>query len=147
VWDKPFRYSIFTAVYELLFWREEGVNDFNIDWDFIFENAKFEVKPDIEDLNQVMYLFEQKEKSYTDILESYLANWDKTFSIIKACLFTFLLEKDDIGNSEPPVDSKDIVTKYIRLSEDLVGGQNVGLVHAVLSKIAGVQKEISEIKN
>ena len=66
-----------------------------------------------------------------------MANWNKTFPIVKACLFTFLLEKDYLRSTQSDVESKEVVSKYIRLSEDLVGGQNVALVHAILSKVTG----------
>jgi transcription termination factor NusB len=147
VWDKPTRLSIFSAIYEVLFWREQNFENNKIEnedlkdpnWGFIFENLKFEVYPEEKKLDILMGLFYTHESLYTKTLSQYLINWDKTYSIVKACLFSFMLELetnkeiDFTQNTEER--NRELITKYIRLSEDHIGGQNVGLVHAVLSKI------------
>jgi transcription termination factor NusB len=147
VWDKPTRLSIFSAIYEILFWRSQGfelkqeisIVRKDLSWSFIFENLKFESKPDINSLDLIIDSFYKSEGEYTILLSKYLNSWDKTYSIVKACLFTFLLELNstkELNNSQDISGYyREIITRYIRLSEDYIGGQNVGLVHAVLSKI------------
>jgi len=133
VWDKNLRYCIFTAVYQKLFWEDESVEYF-LDWSFIIENIpNKDTRPEIDLLDELYEVFLENKANYTEQLQNHLKNWNRTFPDVRACLFTFLLEKDSLKKKSE--DVSDIVSKYVRLSEDLIGGKNVGLVHAIVSKL------------
>ncbi len=134
MWEKSFRYSVFAALYQVLFWNETtGSEEFNLD--VILENLKDEEKPDKDKLTLVIARFFDKKAEYTDTLKTYLKDWDKTFAVVKACLYTYILEIEELSSTDPQPALDTIITKYIRLSEDHIGGQNVALVHAILSKV------------
>jgi transcription termination factor NusB len=145
VWEKPFRYLVFAAIYQLLFWREQGVENLKLDWEMIQEVSKTEVKVDIIALEKIIEAFRANEIAYTNTLEQYLKTWSKTYPVVKACFFCFMLEHDSLIKQGENEIAKTIVSKYIRLGEDLIGGQNVSLIHAVLSKISDIEpKQDSE---
>ena len=72
---------------------------------------------------------------YKTQLEPYLTNWDRTFEIIKAILFCFILE---LRNAKSSLNEQQITTligSYIQLTEDFSVPANVKLVHAILAKL------------
>ena len=72
---------------------------------------------------------------YKTQLEPYLTNWDRTFEIIKAILFCFMLE---LRNAKSSLNEQQITTligSYIQLTEDFSVPANVKLVHAILAKL------------
>lgn len=117
-----------------MFWENES-NQYTLNWDFIIENiSKPEAKLEISSLREFYETFLVSESEYSVSLQKYLKNWNRTFPDVKACLYTFLLERDSLIKKSENVS--DVVTKYVHLAEDLIGGKNVGLVHAVISKLA-----------
>ena len=72
---------------------------------------------------------------YKTLLEPYLTNWDRTFEIIKAILFCFMLE---LRNAKSSLNEQQITTligSYIQMTEDFSVPANVKLVHAILAKL------------
>jgi hypothetical protein len=69
----------------------------------------------------------------TELVKEYLSDWAKTFGIVKAILFCFLLEKKAVSNNQ------DFQTKsigiYIKLAEEFTILANIKLIHAILSKL------------
>ena len=136
MWTKSFRYLIFTSLYQVLFWREQGENNPEIDFESIVSTVQINDIIDFKSAEIVLENYYKNEKELTEKLIEVLDDWDKTFIMIKACLYSFLLEKMDIQNSGDFDEVQKIISKYIRLSEELIGGKNVKLIHAVLIKFS-----------
>jgi hypothetical protein len=85
------------------------------------------------DLSSNMNIFYAESDTITMEIKKYLSDWSKTFGIVKAILYCFLLEKKSSGNSS------DFGTKsvglYIKLAEEFTILANIKLIHAILSKI------------
>ena len=69
----------------------------------------------------------------SDTIKEHLSDWAKTFSIVKALLFCFLLEKKATSNNEQ-FQAKSIGI-YIKLAEEFTILANIKLTHAILSKL------------
>jgi uncharacterized membrane protein len=69
----------------------------------------------------------------TDQVKEHLSDWAKTFGIVKAILFCFLLEKKAVSNNDEFVSKS--VGVYIKLAEEFTILANIKLIHAILSKI------------
>ena len=69
----------------------------------------------------------------TDLVKEYLSDWAKTFGIVKAILFCFLLEKKAMSNNQE-FQAKSIGI-YIKLAEEFTILANIKLIHAILSKL------------
>ena len=148
MWGKYFRLSLITAVYQEMFWR--GIPSVELDLDVLHivntveekrdpsdKNVEQEQKEIIstEDLSSELQKCLALEKEYVDVLKEYLADWAKTYDLVKAVLFVFMLEKAEA--TEAGEDPSELVGKYIKITQDLVGGKSTGLVHAILSKMTG----------
>ena len=72
---------------------------------------------------------------YKALLEPYLSNWDRTFEIIKAILFCFILELRNAKSSLNEQQITSLIGSYIQLTEDFSVPANVKLVHAILAKL------------
>jgi hypothetical protein len=87
----------------------------------------------VADLIPQMDSFYLEIENMTDLIKEYLSDWAKTFGIVKAVLFCFLLEKKTLSNNvEFQVKSIGI---YIKLAEEFTILANIKLIHAILSKI------------
>lgn len=137
MWDKSFRFSLFAGIYEALFWEEQESHGTNsIDWSIITAQlGHAETQPSVTLLQACLDTFLANQTSYTQILKKHLNSWNKTYLIVRACLYCFLTEKDYLQRNNVAYDESKLVGRYLRLSEDLIGGQNVALVHAVISKL------------
>ena len=147
MWEKSFRSSLFSLVYQDLFWRDLGVETYDPKQhlELVLSEVKLkegESLPSEAKLLESLSAFEEKEGAFETELKKYLNQYDKTYTAVRALLFTFLVERDMI--LEKKEDPGDIVGKYIRLTQNMVGGENTGLVHAVLSKIVGGKKAEKE---
>ena len=69
----------------------------------------------------------------TDLIKEYLSDWAKTFGIVKAILFCFLLEKKVLSNNQEFQDKS--IGVYIKLAEEFTILANIKLIHAILSKL------------
>lgn len=148
MWEKSFRFSLFTLIYQDLFWRNLGVESYQPaeHIELVLSEVKLkedEQPPKEEELLAFLDIFHARELSFETELKKYLSQYEKTYTAVRAILFTFLLEKESVMEAQE--DPGDIVGKYIRLTQNMVGGENTGLVHAVLSKIVGGKKE--EVKD
>jgi transcription termination factor NusB len=136
MWSKSFRYTLFTGIYQHLFWKNEfGLDQLDVDWSVITAISQ-EVLTQNEQVQaiQIFDTYLENREVYESILKPLLNSWDKTFDIVKAALFTGVLELIDIQN-EPQEILEKSVGKYIHLTQDMIGGKNPALVHAVLSKV------------
>jgi transcription termination factor NusB len=139
VWDKSVRQILFTVIYEYLFWGQ-NFDDSQIDWDLIYTLNKFEYEEAIDEAQDLFKKFLETEQELEDGVKPYMQNWDKTFDIVRAVLFTAQME---LASNYLTIEEKEkIVGKYIHLTQDMIGGKNPALVHAVLSKI--VHKDIEK---
>lgn len=134
MWEKNYRQAVFTGIYQIIFWREQGIS-MDIDLEYILEqiNSKNIVTNKTE-LNFALDIFLQNESEYNIILEKYLKKRDKTFLLVLAILYTYMVETQHKIYTES--EKTKIVSHYIRLTENLIGGQNVNLVHAILIKLS-----------
>jgi len=154
IWNQYIRTLLFFAIYNYLFLGDKSDN-FVVDWNFLEYHLKqeFQDKESNKDLNnqenksneeseflletskldETFLIYLQKKEVFEIELQEFLHNWEKTYNLVKALLFTCLLEIEISGNKAEEVLPN--FTKYLRLSQDFIGSENVGLVHAVLMKI------------
>jgi hypothetical protein len=85
------------------------------------------------DLEPQIDRFYLEMEDMTDVIKEYLSDWAKTFGIVKAILFCFLLEKKAMSNNDE-FQAKSIGI-YIKLAEEFTILANIKLIHAILSKI------------
>jgi transcription termination factor NusB len=141
MWDKKFRIAVFLLLYNILF------KSISLD-DFISKSATQEFKSELfalsdiyidQDLDKVftqILLFYELENEFSTKIKASIKSWDKTFEIIKACLFTFCLEIRNISKLDQ--EKFKIVNTYLRLSQDYLGQENVPLIHAIILKISAM---------
>lgn len=137
MWQKTFRFLVFNSIYNQIFLtREEGVlGSYSQDLHSLALSSLHD--PDVvikSEIEKRLNKFQEEGKENTDFLKKFLPKWDQTYPIVKAILFTFLLEKQEVE------DANQIIGKYIKLTQDMIGGENTSLVHAVLAKVAGENK-------
>jgi transcription termination factor NusB len=133
MWDKSVRVLVFTAIYEDLFWAGEGVVSFDLDWELVADLNGINDQELIHQAKQYYLKFKDSRDAFEVRIKPFMQSWQKTFDIVKAVLYTAVLELDGAGSN---YDGKDkIIGKYIHLTQDMVGGKNPALVHAVLSKL------------
>ena len=138
MWAKEFRFLVFVGLYSFLFWEEEfsredfQKNDLEALKTMFYADSDFTEEEIKKALDFILKTHANK-SDYKKILLNYLNNWDKTYLLTQSILFTFLAEIGDIQKKE--VEKENIVGKYIRLTQEMVGGQSTALVHAVASKI------------
>jgi hypothetical protein len=85
------------------------------------------------ELEPQMELFYIEMEDMTDLIKVHLSDWTKTFGIVKAILFCFLLEKKATQSSQE-FQTKSVGI-YIKLAEEFTVLANIKLVHAILSKL------------
>ncbi len=135
MWEKKHRFSLFVAIYQYLFWNNLSL-DYSIDWDKIFgEVFEEEEVFDARIIEQDFEIFLSKKENFDEVLTQYLKDSSKTYDMVKAILYTFLTEMGKTKAEEEGVVLEKIVGKYIRLTQEMVGGQSTALVHAVTSKV------------
>ncbi len=133
MWSNSTRKVLISAVYEYLFWEKLEVrNDFEVEWDSLFnEHNKDNESISIAELSALLDNFITNKDSYCTKIQKYINDWSKTYDLIKAVLITLVIELE-IANPQEP---EKLISKYIRISQNLVGGENPSLVHAVSSRI------------
>jgi hypothetical protein len=132
--------AICCTIYQVLFWREMGIDTDS----WIFDPVLLdEVLPgehsDAVD-PELVYAEYQRflaiEKTELDpLIDPYMSEAKKTFDVVQAVLYTFMLEKSLVPSGEISQTGGTMVGKYIKLTQDLIAGGNTGLVHAILSKM------------
>jgi transcription termination factor NusB len=135
MWDKYFRLCLFMAVYQELFAEELGA-DLGLEWDFILETVENpQDRPSSKELAKSMASLRLKREQYELLLKKYLHSWERTYETVKAMLLTFLEELSKLREVEEKSELIELVGKYVRLTQDYIGGENTALVHAVASNI------------
>jgi transcription termination factor NusB len=161
MWSNSLRQCVFFAVYQSIFNQsinaEFHISNYNMFVETIssehpeifLENLNGELndfeknlRVEIEQLNPVnvvdeleaqMNIFYVNSDKFTNQIKEHLSDWSKTFGIVKAILYCFLLEKIHTdNNSEFATKSVGI---YIKLSEEFTILANIKLIHAILSKL------------
>ncbi len=94
--------------------------------DKVIEKITIELEPQID-------RFYLEMEDMADLIKEHLSDWAKTFGVVKAVLYCFLLEKKTTSNSQE-FRSKSIGI-YIKLAEEFTILANIKLIHAILSKI------------
>jgi transcription termination factor NusB len=133
MWSNPTRKILIGSIYEYLFWSNLGSKKIpEVDWTQLIDLYNTESFPLAEkELNSLYEKFLEKSETYIHIIQEHFDNWSKTYDIVKAILIVFVLELEDTNLAS----EKSIINKYLKITQELVGGQNPNLVHAVALKI------------
>lgn len=124
-------------LYQVVFyeWDLEKSLSFVEDEDFMEgfrDSINLESDLDLDLLKKFVINYFEKYTEYSEVLKSYLTDWKKTYDLVKAILFAFLVEKDLFGES---VLDKKVVSEYLKIAQDLAGKESVSVTHAVLTKL------------
>jgi hypothetical protein len=87
------------------------------------------------ELEEQMKVFYKEHSNMTIEIKEHLTDYLKTFGIVKALLYCFLLEKRFTDNNSDFAIKG--VSLYIKLAEEFTILANIKLIHAILSKIQG----------
>jgi transcription termination factor NusB len=132
MWTKSFRKCLIGAIYQHLFWKSFSEVDYTPNWEDL---TKVVYKEDeaisIVDLESAFQTFLTKKEEYSVVLHKYITRWDKTFDIMKAALFCFMIEYAERKGE----DDLHILGVYIKFAQDYAGGENPALIHAIISKM------------
>ncbi|NJK71692.1 MAG: hypothetical protein HC932_05655 [Thermales bacterium] len=133
MWSQATRKVLISSVYEYLFWQKlEDPKEFVIDWSQLtLEHFNEGDVLNQKEFQKVFNTFLSLPDKYLSQVSKFINDWSKTFDLVKAILIVFVIELESFQD-EPP---KNIISKYIRITQELVGGENPSLVHAVTSKI------------
>ena len=163
-WSKHLRLSVFVMIYQTIFNQprtsrnSSSIQDLEMDSERInsllislsqehpeyFGDNTLGSNPELNDefwtdlrllVQAQVDSFVANYSDYKTQLEPYLTNWDRTFEIIKAILFCFMLE---LRNAKSSLNEQQITTligSYIQMTEDFSVPANVKLVHAILAKL------------
>lgn len=69
----------------------------------------------------------------SDLIKEHLSDWTKTFGIVKAILFCYIMEKKATSNNQEFAAKS--IGIYIKLAEEFTILANIKLIHAILSKL------------
>jgi transcription termination factor NusB len=132
MWTKSFRKCLIGAIYQHLFWKSFSEVEYTPNWEDL---SKVVYKEDetisITDLESAFQTFLSKKEEYSLVLHKYITRWDKTFDIMKAALFCFMIE---YAERKAEADLH-ILGVYIKFAQDYAGGENPALIHAIISKM------------
>jgi transcription termination factor NusB len=132
MWTKSFRKCLIGAIYQHLFWKSFSEVDYTPNWEDLTKAIyKEDETITTKDLEFKFKNFLKNQEQYSSILHKYITKWDKTFDIMKAALFCFIIEYADRKNEE----DLHILGVYIKFAQDYAGGENPALIHAVISKM------------
>jgi hypothetical protein len=141
MWTKEVRLAVCSSIYEDIFWNSVVAQDktvTKIDEDFIEDVVKNLTKEDVAVYESTIKTYKSNQKEYyLEVLKPYIEDWKKTFDIVQAILISFILEREYYTVHNETIADADYAGKYIKVTQDLVGGGNTGLVHAIISKITG----------
>ena len=159
MWDKPTRKVIFLYLYNLLFWDNFDIleNPDTKDKTSLIEtpeniNINSLVNlPEIDDIVSLdgdfklvskdfvlekLHHFKTNQADFETQLKDSLSNWGQTYTIVKAILFTFILENQSIA---PEAKDTTLIGKYLRLAQEYGNSQSVAVIHAVLAKFLKIE--------
>lgn len=154
MWEKNFRIVTFAAIYEAIYWAHEEGNTHDsidnhttatqqqrshIDIEAIAESYSITLnEEDIAKMLELVEKFQNKQDQLYSVLEQYTTAWNKTYDLVKAIMCTALIELEELSPTLSPEQKKLIVNKYVRIAQDMIGGNNPNLVFAIIGKIYGV---------
>ena len=147
MWSKRNRTAICFTIYHDLFWREKELLQYDhtdeVELTWLDESIAGDTQDKL-DTKLVHRAFEFYRLHQDDVLHAkldpFLQDRQKTFPIVTAILFTYLIEVELNKTTEDIAST--CVGKYIKLTQDYIAGGNTSLVHAILSKMSG--KELPE---
>jgi transcription termination factor NusB len=129
--------SISTEYPELFVNKNEWLKQDEFEKSLELEITKDDMESNIsklaEKLQTQLEIFYTEHELMTVEVQKHLSDWNKTFGIVKAILYCFLLEKKWTNNNSDFVLKA--VGKYIKLAEEFTILANIKLIHAILSKI------------
>jgi transcription termination factor NusB len=134
-WSKRFRKILISGIYQHLLWTGIATPAYVPNWEtIILEHSSDDETITMDALEEEYQYFLSHEREYLEILQKYIKKWNMTFDIIKAILYVFLIEKQSLAQANE-AEIKRITSIYIKFAQDFAGGENPGLVHAVISNI------------
>ncbi len=149
MWTKNFAICLFSAVYQNIF-SQDSKNFIDLkedsqivfDWLVVLDTLNLSQDlPNTDLLQDSLIKIVQNKAKFENILQKYLSDSKKTYKIVKAILFTFLQELEEIKKPKEEIPTtlleyyQPMAKKYVRIAQDYVGGENASLVHAVTIKI------------
>jgi hypothetical protein len=141
MWTKEVRLAVCSSIYEDIFWHSVVAQDktvIKIDEEFVEDVIKVFTQQDKKMYELAIESYKLKgQQYYLELLKPYIEDWKKTFDIVQAILISFVLEREYYTQHNETISAQDYAGKYIKVTQDLVGGGNTGLVHAIISKITG----------
>jgi transcription termination factor NusB len=135
-WEKDIRTVIFISIYEDLFWSD--LDDIDSipkpDWETLgYETDADLILANRELLDELFEKYELNREHYLIVLKKFLVDWDKTHTIVQACMLSAMLEL-----YETQVTINTSITPYLRLVDKYDSSTSVSVIHAVLSKALGI---------
>lgn len=135
MWKKDFRICLFYVIYQYIFWLSID-QEKKLDWNHIEAQAFGERSDlDLETVKKEYKNFIDNKTTFDQVLANNLKEPNKTYLTVKAILYVFFLEIDFLEREGVLSQTNNIVGKYIKLTQEVVGGESTGLVHAVTSKV------------
>ncbi len=149
MWTKNFVICLFSAVYQNIFLQDskdfidiEEKAQMGFDWSVVLDTLNLSQDlPNTDLLQDSLTKIVQNESKFENILQKYLSDSKKTYKIVKAILFTFLQELQEIKKSKEEIPTtlleyyQPIAKKYVRIAQDYIGSENASLVHAITIKV------------
>jgi hypothetical protein len=157
-WKSNFRLLICNLIYQAIFVNPKGIETIDFEMDstylerlidtlysehadyFEFNNDDKLIKYSQAEIDKAKEQFQYFAADYSHLkaqLEPFLSSWNNTFDIIKAILFSFMLEYRQViqDQQENTETTTALMANYIQIAEDLTVAANVKLVHAILAKM------------
>jgi transcription termination factor NusB len=132
MWTKSFRKCLVGAIYQNLFWETFSGVMYVPNWQILVDELSKEGDEiSVEDLENGYQKYLDSKEHSSKILHSYISKWDKTFDIMKAALYCFIIEYSERKN-EPDLH---LLGQYIKYAQDFAGGENPSLIHAIMSRM------------
>ncbi len=132
IWNKELRIILFTSIYQNIFWEYFPTIPFYPDWENISEIFEKSLSSsNVDELNLLYSFFLLHKQDLINKLKLFLTSWDKTHLIIQSCLLCASVELSSKQTGSPDK----VLAPYLRIADSFDSGSNVGVAHAVLSKV------------
>jgi hypothetical protein len=161
MWSDLLRLVIFSLIYQTKYWQEFLEKELVIDDQLIHEvvDAYLSEKKlseqevfnemqtfDKQKVKSLMLIFADREEELKEVIETQTKNWQKTYTILKALLFTFTLEKyyyekegiEFLENDEENAEAsgkKKFLRRYLNICDRYLDNNSVATLHAILAKL------------
>jgi transcription termination factor NusB len=153
VWDKDLRILIFQAIYQNIYWSSQMI-DFSINYPLpdhpditinnsqpknkylLFDESNYD-KTNNSKISKSISKFVDHQEEFENRLKAKTKNWSHTPLVQKACLYCFLLEYEELLQESIASNNsiKQMIRKYLDISEEYSNKQSTTLIHAIMIKL------------